>query len=96
MAGIVLNDGQIIRNIPGIGPCPKPYYSWKKYLMNRSGRHWTEKCSNKGCTNDATDGGLVMVPSILPLCHSCNIGKLNQNLQVDANAIAVPLHQSLL
>lgn len=36
-----------------------------------------------------------MVPSILPLCHGCNIGKANQLLKVGGNTIAVRLYHSL-
>ena len=95
MAGFILQDGQIVLNIPGIGAPPKPDKSWRQYWIDRSGSCWPEECSNEGCTNQATDGGLVMVPSILPLCHGCNIGKANQLLKVGGNTIAVPLYHSL-
>lgn len=94
MITVILNDGESVSNISGTGPCRTSDGSWKRYWLNRSDRQWPQECCIKQCTNSATVGAHVQIrnntrPYILPMCHSCNTGKLNQRLPVNANSKAV-------
>ena len=51
--------------------------SWKQHWINQSSKSWPDKCSVKGCSNDATLGAHVINASvsgerIIPACDSCN------------------------
>ena len=97
MTPVILNDGESVFNIPGTGPCTTSDGSWKQYWLNRSGRQWPQNCCIKQCTNSATDGAHVKISNnpgdyknyILPMCHRCNTGRLDQGLPVNANSKAV-------
>ena len=94
MTAVIFDDDQTVFNIPGTGPCTTSDGSWKQYWLNRSGRQWPRECCIRQCSNSATDGAHVQIRNmleyyILPMCHSCNTGRLNQWLPVNANSKAV-------
>lgn len=98
MVAVILNDGASVFNIPGTGRCTTSDGPWKQYWLNRSDRQWPQNCCIRQCTHSATDGAHVKIsnnPSrnrnyyILPMCHSCNTGRPDQWLPVNANSKAV-------
>lgn len=98
MSAVTFNEGQKVWNIPGTGPCRTSDGSWKQYWVNRSGIQWPGECCINQCTKSATDGAHVRIDNIpvyyiLPMCHSCNTGRLDQWLEVKANSKAVPVLQ---
>lgn len=51
--------------------------SWKAHWENFSNKRWTEKCSVKGCDDEATLGAHIINSNvsgewIAPFCDSCN------------------------
>ena len=94
MTIVILNAGESVLNIPGTGRCRTSDGSWKQYWLNKTGGQWPQECCIKQCTKSATVGAHVEISNktryyILPMCHSCNTGKLNKWLPVDANSEAV-------
>ena len=98
MSVVTFNDDQKVLNIRGTGSCRTSDGSWKEYWENRSGRRWPGECRIKQCTQSATDGAHVQISNILeyyilPMCRSCNTGRLDQWLEVNANSRAVRVLQ---
>ena len=94
MTFIVLQESDEVRNIHGTARCHSRYHSWKEFWIQKSGKHWPNECRIAWCTTAATDGTHVKVKGkqgyyIVPTCHHCNTGRLDQWLRVNAGAIAV-------
>lgn len=66
--------------------------SWKQHWINQSSKSWPDRCSVKGCSNEATLGAHVINASvsgekIVPACDSCN--KLDNEFDLKAGVTLV-------